>query len=133
MAGGVATLTRNTIANNGRHGVYTSSGDTVTLSQNIVKSNGEDGVNNGNIAVPVRAENNWWGDPSGPFHPVTKLYRSRRQVSDGVAYAPWLITPPAWRQATSVELNQMITDAVWPDSIVTTGSWLVPANRCSPR
>ena len=37
------------------------------------------------------ARNNWWGDPSGPFHPLLNPAGTGDEVSDNVDFEPWLI------------------------------------------
>jgi hypothetical protein len=44
----------------------------------------------GTYATSVKAENNWWGDSSGPYHPTLNPDSSGDQVSDNLDYDPWL-------------------------------------------
>jgi hypothetical protein len=46
------------------------------------------GVLNFNPAVVTNAESNWWGDASGPYHPVTNPSGKGDRVSDNVDYTP---------------------------------------------
>lgn len=39
---------------------------------------------------------NWWGDPSGPYHPKLNPEGRGDKVSDGVEFAPWLERPVRW-------------------------------------
>jgi len=39
----------------------------------------------------ITAINNYWGDPSGPYHPTTNLNGSGTRVSDLVIYNPWAL------------------------------------------
>jgi len=41
----------------------------------------------------VNATNNWWGDPSGPFHPTSNPEGIGNEVSDYVNFEPWLSRP----------------------------------------
>ena len=41
----------------------------------------------------VNAENNWWGDITGPYHDDTNLDGQGNKVSDNVGYRPWWISP----------------------------------------
>lgn len=41
----------------------------------------------------IDAENNWWGDATGPFHPGTNPAGAGNAVSDNVDYRPWLDAP----------------------------------------
>jgi len=77
--------------------------DSVTVQDNDLS-----GVPSGRYAVKtvvdegypvlVDATNNWWGDPSGPYHPTSWIYDSQvithpdgngGKVSDYVLYDPW--------------------------------------------
>jgi hypothetical protein len=46
-----------------------------------------------NSTTIIVAENDWWGDASGPYHPTTNPSGTGDQVSDYVDYSPWLIEP----------------------------------------
>jgi len=48
-------------------------------------------VDPGATGGPLDAENNWWGDPSGPFHPLLNPAGTGDEVSDNVDFEPWLI------------------------------------------
>jgi len=39
---------------------------------------------------PLDAEDNWWGDATGPYHATTNTCATGDQVSDQVDYTPWL-------------------------------------------
>jgi hypothetical protein len=43
------------------------------------------------LANGVTAENNWWGDASGPKQVTTNPSATGDEVSDKVDYAPWYI------------------------------------------
>ncbi len=47
-------------------------------------------INNGRGVA--RAEENWWGDPSGPYHPRANPSGKGDAVSDGVDFQPWRTT-----------------------------------------
>jgi len=47
------------------------------------------GVNNVSTAVVVDAENNWWGECSGPFHPTLNPGGTGNAVSNNVDFIPW--------------------------------------------
>lgn len=44
---------------------------------------------------PLDARHNWWGDPSGPFHPERNPEGRGDRVSDLVRFEPWLTEPVA--------------------------------------
>jgi hypothetical protein len=41
----------------------------------------------------VYAQNNWWGDSTGPFHPDSNPGGRGDSVSNGVVFRPWLLGP----------------------------------------
>jgi hypothetical protein len=45
---------------------------------------------NADDAVVISAENNWWGDASGPYHPTLNPSGLGDEVSDDVDFEPWL-------------------------------------------
>jgi parallel beta-helix repeat protein len=91
--------------------VSVGTGDSPTITNNILRFN-RYGVNVGTSAAPligfndiygntlygiykyespvILAENNWWGDASGPYHPTTNPNGTGDPVSDFIDYSPWL-------------------------------------------
>jgi hypothetical protein len=41
----------------------------------------------------IDAQNNWWGDPSGPYHPTLNPQGQGDTVGVGVLFDPWLTQP----------------------------------------
>ncbi len=64
---------------------------TITVSGNVLHGNLPNGITN-KAAAPLTAENNWWGDPTGPSGQGTGLGEA---VSTNVDFDPWLPSPPA--------------------------------------
>jgi len=75
------------------------------VRHNIFVNNGQAIIAGGAYASPVNAENNWWGDDSGPYDPVgttqvppcgvpvndmKNVHGLGDLVSDNVDYCPWL-------------------------------------------
>ena len=56
----------NAIRNNGI-GVHSSGSSNVNINNNVIAGNVTFGVQNTNNTVVINAENNFWGDPSGPL------------------------------------------------------------------
>lgn len=79
-----------TISNNNRDGVYSAWHSTPVLNYNNINDNSGYGVINVDSSIIIDAENNWWGDASGPggFGPGTG-----DSVSQYVDYEPWLTEP----------------------------------------
>jgi len=73
----------------------------LTIHHNNIVDNTVYGLEAVGVTGLVDAENNWWGAPSGPYHPETNTGGSGNAVSDNVDYEPWLtesyppvVTPP---------------------------------------
>ena len=82
------TIQNSVITQNEFAGILTQSA-TPALSCNDIHSNQTYGLFNRTPETLVAAEDQWWGSPSGPFHPVTNPDGLCNAVSDGVAYIPW--------------------------------------------
>ncbi len=97
------TVRYNTLKNN-EYGVYIDSlgafGDNpltkIVFTKNNIEGSGY-GFYNGDV-VKVNAENNWWGDASGPTHDDNPGGTGDR-VSDNVDFDPWL--SEAWEEDDS--------------------------------
>jgi flagellar hook assembly protein FlgD len=111
--GEAPTITYSTIANNGSHGLYSSSGaggtvDHTTLSGNagwgiylsnaplIVRNcafvaNTGGGLYNATPATPINASLSYWGAANGPSSPGPG---SGQKISSGVTFEPWLMVAP---------------------------------------
>ncbi len=60
-----------------------------TIFDNIISGNSQKGLTNDTPAKVVDASFNYWGDPTGPYHPTTNPGGIGDEVSDGVIYDPW--------------------------------------------
>ncbi|MCK4614175.1 MAG: right-handed parallel beta-helix repeat-containing protein, partial [Thermoplasmata archaeon] len=111
------TLTNNTCSNNGGNGIYLYSSDSNTLSNNTISGNIEgirlERSSEGNVAhhnsiyknteyginatenngCTINATHNWWGDPSGPYHPANNSQGEGDDITDYVDFNPWLKQP----------------------------------------
>jgi parallel beta-helix repeat protein len=89
-----STITGNTITDNesdgsGIHVDAAVDATNVTVNSNNIVNNQTYGVDNLGTGV-LNAENNWWGGPNGPYHPVTNIGGlGNNEVSDNVDYDPW--------------------------------------------
>jgi predicted outer membrane repeat protein len=68
-------------------------GHTPQIHGSSIDGNPGYGVFNEAAAVPVAAQSNWWGDPSGPYHPTQNPGGLGDRVSDSVVFVPWLLDP----------------------------------------
>ena len=87
------TITENTAGIIGG-GIYTE--DLRNAQLNILLNNIENNHNYGlynEDTVTIDAEYNWWGDASGPYHPVLNPGGLGDSVSDHVDFVPWSQTP----------------------------------------
>jgi hypothetical protein len=62
---------------------------TPVLSCNNIHVNSNYGLYNKTPATVVVAENQWWGNPSGPYHPTLNPNGTGNAVSDGVDFIPY--------------------------------------------
>ncbi len=83
------TVTQNTVHNNPTLGIGIdgASGD-ILIEYNKIYENTGYGVQS--LSSAVNAENNWWGDATGPKQATTSPCASGDGVSDNVDYTPWL-------------------------------------------
>lgn len=64
----------------------------VNITSNNIYNNNPYGCTN-EAAGLLKAENNWWGDASGPYHPTLNAGGLGNRVSDNVDFDPWLGSP----------------------------------------
>jgi parallel beta-helix repeat protein len=88
-----ATITGNTISDNQYHGVYINNSNTI-INQNNIENNSNYGVYNNISTVIINAQQNWWGDATGPLDNSTDGWYNPdgqgNRVSDYVDYGAWL-------------------------------------------
>jgi hypothetical protein len=110
----VATILECAIFKNARTGLSITGG-TVSIHQSLLYQNAQGGVNNLS-QVAVDATQNWWGTPSGPYHPTTNPSGGGNSVSDRVSYKPWLFTnisaESRLQNVTALTFNQITTARV---------------------
>lgn len=75
--------------------LYQSTSDSGTFAsaevhQNCINDSGSFGLWSNADYLVVEAESNWWGHWFGPFHPTENPRGEGGEVSDGVAFSPWL-------------------------------------------
>jgi len=114
------TISNNTCSSNGDRGIYLSLSNNCTITNNIIsenrigiylerfsldnvahnnfiRKNTEYGINtNENNGFSINAINNWWGDPTGPFHASLNPTGKGDNVTDNVIFDPWTENPPTW-------------------------------------
>jgi len=110
VSNAVVSIQDSTIQNNGNVGMRAQN-STVTVVGSSITSNANFGVQNVSTTPIVQAVDNWWGHPSGPYHPVTNPDGLGNAVSDYVAYDPWRVSPGT-RESVPLVLGQTVTDCV---------------------
>jgi len=75
------------------YGVSVRTGSDPVISQNSIKQNFNYGVRQEDTSITIDAEDNFWGDPSGPRHASNPAGRGVF-VSDYVDFDPWLSSDP---------------------------------------
>jgi len=81
-----------TIAGNYGDGIYCFEDANPTINHNNIIDNVGYGVRNIS-SITVNAEDNWWGDSTGPYHPTTNPGGLGDTVSDYVDFVPWMGEP----------------------------------------
>jgi hypothetical protein len=80
------------IRNSSGYGIH-STASTPTVTFTSITGNALYGIFNATSAITINAENNWWGDASGPAHGSNPT-GTGDAVSDFVDFTPWLTSPP---------------------------------------
>ncbi|MFC2092744.1 right-handed parallel beta-helix repeat-containing protein [Bacteroidota bacterium] len=84
----------NCIMNNSGDGVYSTINSNPIINYNNIFDNSYGsyfGLRNADLTLTINAKNNWWGDASGPYHPVTNPNGLGDAVSNYVDYIPYLL------------------------------------------
>jgi len=80
--------------------IVNDSGNVIINECDIFENNGY-GINaSDNNGKSITSINNWWGDPSGPFHPSENPKGKGNAVSDNVDFDPWLLYPSGYTPVT---------------------------------
>jgi parallel beta-helix repeat protein len=85
-------ITNCKIIDNYQDGIYTQQ-SRPALKNNEISGNNRYGVNNAYPYYEVDARQNYWGDASGPYHPVKNPSGKGNEVSDNVLFMPKLSSP----------------------------------------
>jgi hypothetical protein len=85
-----------TLRENSGDGVVTRYGANPAISYNNIIDNAL-GISNEWWGF-INAEDNWWGDPTGPYHPDSNPGGLGDTVSDFVDFIPWLDEPVGIRE-----------------------------------
>ncbi|MFP3898155.1 MAG: nitrous oxide reductase family maturation protein NosD [Dehalococcoidia bacterium] len=88
------TATCNEVKNSATHGVSIWDDFTGSIHFNSIHGNAY-GLYNDVSTRTIDAEDNWWGDASGPYNATSNPGGGGDEVSDNVDFTPWLGTLPA--------------------------------------
>ncbi len=85
-------IQHSTIRNSSGYGIH-ATGSSPAINFNSITNHALYGVFNATSSIILDAENNWWGDASGPTH-SSNPGGSGSPVSNFVDFTPWLTSPP---------------------------------------
>ncbi|MBU4502326.1 MAG: C40 family peptidase, partial [Nanoarchaeota archaeon] len=83
----------------------------VSVNQSSVHDNLSYGAYVSGLTI-MNAQNNFWGDSTGPYHPILNPGGFGNPVSDNVLFIPWLQTDPTKEKPFVSNLNQFKSDGI---------------------
>ena len=118
--GGSLSLTNSILSHSARYGVNVKSANHI-ISNNWIYNNNSYGVYNGNTAnIRVRAENNWWGDVSGPdpYGIGNGINYRTCKDDDGYPYiCEYYVDANPWIGKQMLESGDLVDDALPDDPL----------------
>lgn len=108
VGGGTANINLSEIFNNSFSGISQGAG-TVNISNSSIHDNADYGAYSTGPNI-MNAQNNFWGDSTGPYHSILNLNGLGNRVSDNVNFIPWLLQSPL-NPPTISNLGQFKSDA----------------------
>jgi hypothetical protein len=103
------------IHQNSYGGVYCCEGSSPIIHFCNISDNDSFGVRNIDPNITVDARYNWWGDSTGPFHPVLNPGGLGDAVSDYVLFEPWLREPVGVEEMEIVQPEVSLLLAIFPN------------------
>ncbi len=104
-----------TFERSAQSGVRVTSSPPPLFSGNRLESNTSHGLQHTGSGI-LDARHNWWGDPSGPFHPTLNPSGQGNRVSDNVLFDPWLTVPdPAGLAAPEAASSPLLEPETPPE------------------
>lgn len=111
------SVTRCSITSSLQDGIFLNHADSgPVVFLNNISGNAIYGLFNGG-AVAISARNNWWGDPSGPYHPTFNPTGLGDEISNNVGYQPWL---PSYQISSVIDY-----DYEWNTGATGSGTWVL--------
>jgi len=118
------SIENNTISGN-KNGIYLEESCSNTEAHNnTITNNSEYGIDAQNNKFTIIATNNWFGHPSGPYHPVNNSNGKGDNVTDYVEFKPWLKVPVDFVIPTPVIESILPNPALVSDTVVFAGAAL---------
>ncbi len=110
-----ATLRNNTLLGNGEGIRISGNSPENSAHNNFISGNQDHGVNASDILGDVfNVTGNWWGDDSGPYHPIRNFNGAGDEVTDGTVFDPWLRLPKDHHRPES-EIHEKTQNSVVVD------------------
>ncbi len=122
---GQLVISNNTISANDSDGIFCDYADPL-ISNNNITDNVRYGIHNVWASATINAENNWWGDSTGPFHPTLNPGGMGDTVSDYVDFDPWLHYP--WGIAEQPAVNP-VKESYVPGQTIIRGPLQLPKGK----
>lgn len=94
-------------------GIYVKSGNPTINYSNF--ANIDQAINNADNSNMIDATNNWWGDSTGPYHPVQNPTGQGGSVNAFVNVTPWLTEPDT--AAPPIPIQNISVDSTGSDFI----------------
>ncbi len=91
VAGGTVNIWDSTITSSAYYGIQ-KTGGSVSITNSTIADNAY-GIYNSTLST-IDAKNNYWGDPSGPYHWWSNSTGLGNTVSNNVDFKPFLTSPP---------------------------------------
>jgi parallel beta-helix repeat protein len=82
---------RNNVITLNSDGIWAEVNASPTVISNSISDNERYGAYKGGSETTLVAIDNWWGDPSGPYHPTLNPDGQGDEVGDNVDFIPWVL------------------------------------------
>lgn len=102
------SIINNTITDNSVGVTLTNHSMIDIHGNNILDSNDHGLLSEDDGSEPIDATNNFWGDPSGPYHAQNNSDGTGDEVSNGVLFDPWMDELRIWAIITQADPEEVI-------------------------
>lgn len=94
---------------NGGWGIRCYDGANPTINYCDIVGNSSYAIRTSNLTTSINAEYNWWGDSTGPYHPLLNPTGQGGAVGDSVDFDPWLTEPGVEEQPIVGPVERQVT------------------------